>query len=147
MASIHSLLAALDERTIAQRIGIANDETRMRYPLRSNTVRSFDEFSNVIGDYYNYHFTSCVSGGGSLSRAEAAGRAKEILEREYRRQSGGDIVGAFNDAHDRIRGAIHPRHLRSPCCSKRLGPEGGAAQELCGKLRRSPRFLDSCRPT
>ncbi len=106
MASIHSLLAALDERTIAQRIGIANDETRMRYPLRSNTVRSFDEFSNVIGDYYNYHFTSCVSGGGSLSRAEAAGRAKEILEREYRRQSGGDIVGAFNDAHDGTNGGL-----------------------------------------
>ena len=104
MASIHSLLAALDERTIAQRIGI-HDEARMRYQLRANTVRSFDEFSNVIGDFYNYQFTTCVSGGGSLSRAEASGRAKEILERDYRRQ-GGDVVSAYNDAHDGTSGGL-----------------------------------------
>ena len=75
----------------------------MRYPLRCNTVGSFDEFSDVVADYYNYHFTQCVSGGGSLPRSEAAGRAKEILEREYRRKEG-DIVSAFNDAHDGTNG-------------------------------------------
>lgn len=105
MASINSLLEALDERTIATRIGVPHDEARMRYPLRSNTVGSFHEFSDIIGDYYDYHFSACVSRGGSLSQSEAAGRAKEILEREYRRQQG-DIVTAFNDAHDGTNGGL-----------------------------------------
>ena len=105
MASIGSLLSALDERRIAQLVGLPHDEARMRYPLSSNTARSFDEFSEVIGDYYNYHFTQCVSGGGLLAGAEAAGQAKEILDREYRRRKS-DIVGAFNDAHDGTNGGL-----------------------------------------
>ena len=105
MGNIDTLLSALDERTIASKIAISNDETRMQYPLRSNTVSSFDEFSNIIGDYYNYHFTKCVSGGGSLSTAEAGGRAKEIIEREYRKR-GGDIVSACNNAQDGTNGGM-----------------------------------------
>jgi hypothetical protein len=105
MGNIHSLLEALDERTIAQQIAIPHDEARMRYSLDSNTVSDFDEFSRVIGDYCNYHFTECVSGGGSLSSAEAGGRAKEIIEREYRRR-GGDITMAYNNAHDGTDGGL-----------------------------------------
>jgi len=105
MPSITGLIHELDERTVAQRVGIPHDETRMRYPLRSNTVDSFDEFTGAIADYYNYHFTACVSRGGRLSMSEAAGRAKELLEREYRRKKG-DIVTAFNDAHDGTNGGM-----------------------------------------
>jgi hypothetical protein len=105
MSAIASLLSALDERTIAREVGLPHDEARMRYSLRSNTVEDFEEFSRVIGDYYNSHFTSAVSGGGRLSRSEAEGRAKEILDREYRRH-GGDIVAAFNDAHDSTNGGL-----------------------------------------
>jgi len=103
--SINSLLAELDERIIAKRIGIPHDEVRMRYPLHSNTVRNFDEFSRIIGDYYNTHFTACISRGGKLSASEAASRAKEIIEQEYRRR-GGEIVTAFNDAHDGTNGGM-----------------------------------------
>jgi len=105
MSSIDSLLSELDERTIAQRIGILHDEARMRYSLMSNTVRSFDEFTSIITDYYTKHFSICVSHGGSLSMSEAASRAKELLEREYRRR-GGDIVSAYNDAHDGLHGGV-----------------------------------------
>lgn len=105
MSTLQNLLTALDERTIARRIGTPHDEARMQYALRSNTVSGFDDFSWVIGDYYNYHFTRCVSGGGNLSRSEATGRAKEILEREYRRTNG-DIVSAFNDCHDGTNGGV-----------------------------------------
>ena len=105
MSSINNLLAELDERTIAQRIGIPHDEARMRYSLRSNTVGSFDEFNWIIADYYTKHFTACVSHGGNLSASEAASRAKELLEREYRRR-GGDIVTAYNDAHDGTNGGL-----------------------------------------
>ena len=105
MPSITGLLHELEERTIAQRVGLLHDEARMRYPLNSNTVGNFEEFSNSVADYYNYHFTACVSRGGHLSRSEAAGRAKELLEKEYRRKNG-DIVTAFNDAHDGTNGGM-----------------------------------------
>ncbi len=105
MPSINNLLAALDERVIAQRIGIPHDEARLRYSLYSNTVTNFDRFSDVLGDYYNHHFAACVSHGSALARSEATGRAKELLEREYRRQNG-DIVTAFNDAHDGTNGGL-----------------------------------------
>ena len=103
--SVQSLLSEIDERTIARRVGIAHDEARMRYPLTSNTVSNFDEFTRIIGDYYNRHFSSCVSHGGHMSSAEASGRAKELLEKEYRRR-GGDIVMAYNDAHDGTNGGL-----------------------------------------
>lgn len=105
MPAVDQLLAALDERQIAQYVGLRHDEARMRYPLRHNTVTHFDEFSDLIADYYNHHFTSCISQGGSLPQMEAAGRAKEILDREYRRHEG-DLVTAFNDAHDGTHGGL-----------------------------------------
>ena len=105
MTSVNSLLQALEERTIAQRIAIPHDEARMQYSLNSSTVTDFDEFSRVIADYYNYHYTRCISHGGNLSANEATGRAKEILEQIYRRRNG-DIVSAFNDAHDGTNGGM-----------------------------------------
>ena len=105
MVSIEALLEELEERTIAKKVGIPNDNARISYALKSNTVDNFDEFSRIIGEYYNHHFTHCVSRGGDLSTSEAAGRAKEILEREYRRRDG-DIVSAFDDAHEGTNGGL-----------------------------------------
>ena len=103
--SIDSLLAELDERTTAKRIGIPHDEARTRYALGSNTVSNFDDFSRIISEYYNSHFTACISNGGKLPTPEATSRAKELLEKEYRRR-GGDIVMAFNDAYDGTNGGM-----------------------------------------
>ena len=102
---IQALLAELEEKIIAKKISIPHDQARMSYQLRDNLVTSFEEFSWVIADYYNYHYTTCVSHGGYLSTSEAAGRAKELLEREYRRRDG-DIVMAYNDAHDGNNGGM-----------------------------------------
>lgn len=106
MPMIHSLLAALDEREIARRVTMEHDEARMQYRLSSNTVRNFREFSAVITDYYNYHHTTCLSRGGRLSNTDAYGEVKDLLEREYRRRGNGDIVSAFNDAHDGTNGGL-----------------------------------------
>ena len=103
--SITHLLTELDERYIAQKIGIRHDEARLGYHLSSNTITDFDEFTRIIRDYYNWHFSSCISPGGSLSPSEATSRAKEIVEREYRRRNG-DIVMAYNDAHDGTNGGL-----------------------------------------
>ena len=105
MSSLNSLLAALDELAIARDVGIPHDEARMRYSLARNTVGSFEEFADLIGDYYNYHVSQCLVHGGLLSRIEATGRAKEILEQEYRRQ-GGNMITAYNDAHGGTNGGL-----------------------------------------
>ena len=105
MPSIDRLLAELDERVIARRVGIPHDEARMAYRLSSNTVTDFDEFTRVIAAYYRHQYAACVARGGALSRADAAGEAKAILEQEYRRRNG-TIVSAFNDAHDGTNGGM-----------------------------------------
>jgi len=103
--SIQGLLQELDERVIVDRVGRFHDDARISYRLAGNTVPNFDEFTHVIADYYNHHFTRCVAGGGGLSRSEAAGRAKELLERQ-RRRGEGDIVGDFNDANGGTNGGL-----------------------------------------
>jgi hypothetical protein len=105
MVSIEALLEEINERTITKKVGIPNDEARISFTLKKNTVDNFDQFSRIIGDYYNHHFTQCVSRGNGLPISEASSRAKEILEREYRRRNG-DVVTAFNDAHDGDNGGL-----------------------------------------
>ena len=105
MATINLLLSALDEREIARRVAVPHDEARMQYRLSSNTVAGYGQFSDIITDYYNYHYTKCISHGGTFGRDDAYGKAKELLESEYRKKRG-DIVSAFNDAHDGTNGGM-----------------------------------------
>ncbi len=46
-----------------------------------------------------------VTNGGTLRRGRARSDAKALLENEYRKK-GGDIVSAFNDAHDGTNGGM-----------------------------------------
>jgi hypothetical protein len=105
MPSIHAILAALDEREIARRVGLPHDEARMRYRLERNTVDTFDDFADRVGEYYAYHFAACIGNGARLSRSEAVGRAKELLDGQYRRRHG-DVLTAFNDAHEGLNGGM-----------------------------------------
>ncbi len=98
MSSIDSLCDALDEVAIAGNVGNAHDNARGAYNLRGNTVSSFDEFNDRIADYYSYHIGRCVVPGGTIAPYEAAGRASEILESEYKRQ-GGNLMSAYKDAN------------------------------------------------
>jgi hypothetical protein len=98
MNDIDTLMAALDEHQIAREVALPHDEARLAYRLKQNTVRSFDEFSKVVGDYYNHHFAHCITRGGTLPAWDACSRAKEILEYEYQRRNGLDILAAFKDA-------------------------------------------------
>jgi len=105
MATINLLLSALDEREIARCVAVPHDETRMQYHSSSNTVADYDQFSDIITDYYNYHYTRCISHGGTFGRDDAYGKVKELLEIEYRKKRG-DIVSAFNDALDGTHGGM-----------------------------------------
>lgn len=105
MPVITDILEELNERTIAREVAIPHDEARMRFPLQSNTAASFAQFEDIIAEYLNYHHGRCVALGGHLSRPEAVGRAKELIEHEYRRRRG-DLVTAYNDAHDGTNGGL-----------------------------------------
>lgn len=105
MANLETLLSSLDERRIAREIGIPHDEARMRYSLRSNTVPDFQTFSAIIGEYMRHHYAYCISPGGTLSSIEAVGRAKELLDREYRR-SNGNMMSAYANAADGLDGGL-----------------------------------------
>jgi len=86
MSVLNRILDELDEhyivKYVTQKIGDAN----IQYHLRKNTVSSDTEFDDVIADYYHFMFGRCISRGASLPRAEAAGRAKEIIFGEYQRK-------------------------------------------------------------
>ena len=104
MAAIDDVLAALDERRVAQEVGLPHDEARLRFRLERNTVDAFDEFTATITDYYRHHFRVTM-GGAELPRVRAAGLAKQAIEHAYRERQG-DLVAAFNDAHDGTNGGL-----------------------------------------
>ncbi|MBK7090662.1 MAG: hypothetical protein IPH59_02900 [bacterium] len=105
MGYLSSILEQLDERYIARLIAIPHDQARMKYAPPLFAIVDIGEFTRVIGEYYNYHFVTCISHGGYLTASESEGRAKDILDREYRQQRGG-FVGAFNDARFGTNGGL-----------------------------------------
>ncbi len=96
MSVLHKILTELDEIYLVNHIKKDHDEARMQYHLKSNTVLDDTQFDDMIADYFNYHFTRCVTGGGKLSRAEAASRAKKIILKEYHKR-GKDKLHAYAD--------------------------------------------------
>ena len=105
MAAIDVLLSALNERTIAQQIGIEHDRTRARYRNYSVTIESYAEFERVITDYYAYHYSKCIARGGRLDQSQASSEAKDVIEKEYRKKNG-DIASAFDDSRFGTNGGV-----------------------------------------
>ncbi len=104
MPAINNLINELSEDTVAHQVGAVHDSTRAKHQIEYNTVRSFPDFIDVIADYYNYHF-QCVYNCGPLSRFDAEGQVKNLVEQIYR-QNQGDIINAFNDAQDSVNGGV-----------------------------------------
>jgi hypothetical protein len=105
MAAIDSLMAELDERTIAWRVCRPHDEARGRYYLMFNNVGTWNEFREIIVDYYTKHCVACFIHSADLPDSMAYCGATDLIAREYRRR-GGDIVTAYNDAHDGTNGGL-----------------------------------------
>lgn len=105
MSNINDLLFALEERTIAQKVGNSHDEARMSFGVIKTTITSYDEFIRLIGRYYNHHYQKAISKRTHFPRFEAEERGKELIEQSYRRQNG-DIAMAYNDAFDGTNGGM-----------------------------------------
>ena len=105
MSCIDVILRAMDEQTIARKVGMRHDQVRNQHHLSSNRVRDCNEFEDRIAGFYDFMFTRCVSNGGRLPRSVAAGRAKDILNNHYRR-GGGDFNTALSDCMMGINGGL-----------------------------------------
>ena len=105
MGVLDQILSELDESFVIQHVTGAHDDASVSYRLRANTVSNDAEFDNTIADYYQHHYSRCVAIGGSLTRAEAAGKAKNIIEHEYRNK-GMDKLNAYQDGKSGTNGGM-----------------------------------------
>lgn len=106
MALIDSVLEALDFNRIIEQIEHPHNNAREAYGEVRGPIRTFQDYSDIIGDYYRHHFTRCLARGGSMPKWHACSRAKEIIQQEYDEKYHGNIVMAFNDAHKGHRSGI-----------------------------------------
>jgi len=113
MSIIEAMITELSEVNVAEQATNMHDDARAAYHRPSNTVRDFDEFTAVTADYLNYHLAATSMHGGRLSDWEARSRAKNLIEREYRRHNS-DIVGAYNDARTGTNSGL--RHVLDIIC-------------------------------
>ncbi len=106
MGVLEFILGELDEMYIIKHVTKRHDEARNIYQNRNMTVRDDDEFGDMVADYYNYHFSKCVARSAKLSRSEATGRAKEIIENAYKIR-GSDILKAYYDGKHGTDGGMY----------------------------------------
>lgn len=105
MSKIQSIMDALDERTVAQRVTIPLDEVRLEYHQGSTTVRDVAEFERATGGFLQLLYARRVAPGAHMPDFEAIGRAKRILETAYRhrRQT---LQNAIADCLDGANGGV-----------------------------------------
>ncbi len=101
MSRIDNLLRALDDVAIAKMIGNKHDDARLEYP-KPPPINTYEDFLEVIGDYYSYHTTTCIAVGGTISKIEAKGEAERILQEQTRK----DSMILFKDAKNGANGGI-----------------------------------------
>jgi len=102
---LDKILSELDEIYLVQNVTKKHDETRMKYRLESITVQDDHEFNRIIGDYYNFHYASCISSGGTLTPENAAEEAKYIVFGEYHRKRL-DKLQAYSDGKNGTNGGM-----------------------------------------
>ncbi|MFW6061987.1 MAG: hypothetical protein ACOC93_04185 [Planctomycetota bacterium] len=103
--SLQALMAELDPRTVARRAKLVHEDARASYMPPSTQVETYEQFLEILGDYYNHHFAATLGNGHRLPRSQAVGRAREIVTQAYRRQRG-SIRSAFLDARDGTRNGL-----------------------------------------
>lgn len=163
MSILENILNELDEKYLLDHVTKKHDEARIQFRITSITVQDDIAFDNLISDYYNYHFTKCISNGGTLPRAESAGRAKDIIEKYYRRK-GLEKLNAYSDGKTGMNGGMRQildiimesmkeeaveRHMRN-VIDKYIAPSNWEEQveiikEIINRIKDSP-YLDRNNP-
>ena len=100
-ADLNAMLQLLDEKNIANTVGISCYMARNTYPMRKPTVNNFDELLEEATGFFQ-HMHRAVVGMGKITMPDwmAAGHARGILERI-------GIEDAYTIASEGIRGGLH----------------------------------------
>ncbi len=102
--SIRSLLASLDARVIAQRVGNQHDEARIKFQWDRNTVRDSHEFKEAISRYYIHHLKAL---GRIDFMPDYLAFALALKALESHLDSGPNSLSVlFRDAHDGTNGGL-----------------------------------------
>ena len=105
MPDAKTLINEIKNETFDENEGYKHDVARMEYREPMPLVKTYEEFSWLIGDYLNHHNSICNSTGLRLPEYKARSLAKEILNQAYQRR-GGNIDSAFKDACERANGGV-----------------------------------------
>lgn len=105
MPTLKRMLEELRPEAIAEAVGQAHDAARSGYRLDSNVVSDFREFEDEIETYYRHHYRMAVDGGADLGRVECLGRAKELIDKTYRRK-GRNLMAAYRNASAGLDGGL-----------------------------------------
>ena len=89
--TVDDILDMISAESIAHRVDIPHDEARGRYRLERNTVDTHNQFHEEITVYLAYHMEETV-GPGDMPPFMASGWAREIIDREFRRQGGYEVA-------------------------------------------------------
>ena len=100
MSALQQIRQKLEPSTVAKEVQLAHDRARISYQVRNVTVTSMEEFSSVLGDYYNHHMQATT--GANLPDFEAQERAKEFVTSAY-----GSILSAYDRAEKGLHGGLH----------------------------------------
>lgn len=85
--TLAEILELVDDEAIAEQVDIPNDEARQQYALERNTVDSYQEFHEEITRYYSHHMREVI-GPPEMPPYMASGSARDVIDREFRRQDG-----------------------------------------------------------
>lgn len=100
MSVIQQIRQRLEPEAIAREVQLTHDRARIQFRLERVTVDSMEEFTAVIGDYYNHHIQQTT--GSRLPNFEAQERAKEIVVKVY-----GSLLSGYDRAHTGLHGGLH----------------------------------------
>lgn len=105
MSAIDALLEELNPHTIVDNVSRKHENARSQYHLSRNTVRDTAEFTEVIGDYVQHVYRTCFIHGGWISRVDASGIAKELLDGPFTQREV-DRKSVLKDCLDGLNGGV-----------------------------------------
>lgn len=102
---LEEILGELEPRTIGRRIEQPHLRARSDYLPPTMRPCTYSDFAEILGDYYAYHLSRCITRGANISHAEARSVALEIVEKCYR-QNGENLLLAYQDAYYGTNGGL-----------------------------------------
>lgn len=104
MNEVDYMLQALDDKEIMRNVGDRAEGAKMAFTYPRNHVENYDEFRQVVGEFYRLYFSRAR--GQDLSARDAEDEAIDLLDRAYGR-FGKDSQDAYMNCLHRQDGGLN----------------------------------------